>query len=566
VLADQVQVWTGVSDVSLPQVSGSSCGWTTIVTQENYTAGSRFHSDFIPVVARFVRVYINQTGCTTRYARVYEVQVYGVEQQDGLAADGTNISDPFFPNVALNKTTLADSTLRNFYPSNGVDGDSTSTSSRWISDNLSPHHWYAVDLAQYYVLRGMSLATGYSNSNGLCSHNISIYTGVAGNSLAVAVSDTSNWTPILISPTPIVRAQHSGVAAAVAQYVMLTADQSTCGWDNYTRIFEFEIFGTPSMTQSASLIPNVALNKPAVASSYLNESFPYVPSLAVDGDTFRTTSRWVSGRSDSSPWIAIDLQVPYTIIEASIVVGWPSSLCLAGLCSYNISMWTGSATATLAQAVLTRTGWTNAIVNTDYVNAATSHDDFPPNTQGRFVRLDVDQMACGNSSAGYQRFLRDGLVRLYEFQIFGFPVTASPTTSPTAGPTAVPTTAMPTVAPTATPTAAPTTTPTAAPTTTPTSAAPTALPSVSPTTRPTSPPTATPSVSPTARPTAAGSASGSSSDGNSSTGPVIIVIVIAIVVLVLVFIAVVVVKNKNKSDTSTTPLRGSQEIAFDNPM
>jgi septal ring-binding cell division protein DamX len=44
------------------------------------------------------------------------------------------------------------------------------------------------------------------------------------------------------------------------------------------------------------------------------------------------------------------------------------------------------------------------------------------------------------------------------------------------------------------------------------------------------------------------------------------VIVIVIVVLVLVFVAVVVSMKKNKSGTSTTPLRGSQEVSFDNPM
>jgi hypothetical protein len=89
----------------------------------------------------------------------------------------------------------------------------------------------------------------------------------------------------------------------------------------------------------------------------------YVPSLAVDGNAISTGSRWVSERNDPDPWLAVDLGngggYGYTILGASMVVGWSGSICLQGLCSYNISVWSGSSSTSFTDAVAQlTTGWT----------------------------------------------------------------------------------------------------------------------------------------------------------------------------------------------------------------
>ena len=59
-----------------------------------------------------------------------------------------------------------------------------------------------------------------------------------------------------------------------SRYVMLTIDQTPCGWDNRSRVFEFAIYGSapPAGVTTASAIPNVAIGKQTASSTYVLRS------------------------------------------------------------------------------------------------------------------------------------------------------------------------------------------------------------------------------------------------------------------------------------------------------
>ena len=67
--------------------------------------------------------------------------------------------------------------------------------------------------------------------------------------------------------------QHTGLRPVIGRYVMLTVDQTPCGWDNRSRVFELNIYGSlPPAGAVASVampLPNIAFGKTTVASTFL---------------------------------------------------------------------------------------------------------------------------------------------------------------------------------------------------------------------------------------------------------------------------------------------------------
>lgn len=85
-------------------------------------------------------------------------------------------------NVALNRTTMVDSTLPPYNGSFAVDGNTVDAASRWISDiQLNTMHWIAVDLGQIFTLLRFAVYASpqYGTSAAqyqLCPHTISVRT------------------------------------------------------------------------------------------------------------------------------------------------------------------------------------------------------------------------------------------------------------------------------------------------------------------------------------------------------------------------------------------------------
>ncbi len=187
---------------------------------------------------------------------------------------------------------------------------------------------------------------------------------------------------------------------------------------------------TPTVTNTPIPSANLALNKPATASS--NETTLLTPNLAVDGNT---TTRWASAFSDPQ-WLQVDLGATMSINR--VVLNWEAAYAT----TYQIQTSNDGAT------------WTTIYSRTS--GAGGINDLTGLSSSGRYVRM------YGTARAtvyGYS---------LYEFEIYGGASgpTATPTKTATTGPTATPTKTA-TIGLTLTPTRTATTGPTA--TTTPTS-------------------------------------------------------------------------------------------------
>ena len=125
---------------------------------------------------------------------------------------------------------------------------------------------------------------------------------------------------------------------------------------------------------------NVALNKPATASSQENTSFP--ASKAVDGNT---GTRWSSGFSDPQ-WIYVDLGATHAI--SKVVLNWEPAYAKA----YQIQTSNDATNWTTIYSTTTSTGGVQTL------NVSGS---------GRYVRMYGTQRA---TQYGYS---------LWEFQVYG---------------------------------------------------------------------------------------------------------------------------------------------------
>ncbi|MBW8770595.1 MAG: discoidin domain-containing protein [Gemmatimonadetes bacterium] len=125
---------------------------------------------------------------------------------------------------------------------------------------------------------------------------------------------------------------------------------------------------------------NLALNKPATASSQENSSFP--ASNAVDGNT---GTRWSSGFSDPQ-WIYVDLGATHTI--SKVVLNWEAAYGKA----YQI------------QTSNDKTNWTTIYSTTSSTGGVQTLN---VSGSGRYVRMYGTQRA---TQYGYS---------LWEFQVYG---------------------------------------------------------------------------------------------------------------------------------------------------
>jgi beta-glucosidase len=219
-------------------------------------------------------------------------------------------------NVALNKTATASSIQGAGYPASAaVDG---STTTRWSSLASDPQ-WLQVDLG---------------STQSICKVVLN-WEAAYGKAFQIQTSsDATNWTSIYSTTTGTGGIQTLNIAGS-GRYVRMYGTVRGTGY-GYS-LWELQVFGsfgtpdsdahrgthrdatatpvpTPTPTPGGCGTTNVALNKPATASSIQGAGYP--ASAAVDGSL---TTRWSSAFSDPQ-WLRVDLGSTQSICR--VVLNW----------------------------------------------------------------------------------------------------------------------------------------------------------------------------------------------------------------------------------------------------
>ncbi|WP_310560582.1 glycosyl hydrolase [Flavobacterium sp.] len=144
-----------------------------------------------------------------------------------------------------------------------------------------------------------------------------------------------------------------------------------------------------SIDLSTSVVFNVALNKPATASSTLSTLYP--ASNAVDGNATADASRWVNSRGVVPAIIEIDLQDTYLISRMNVYTGLSGSN--NPLTSFTFDYWDENTQS-----------WTAAVTETN--NAISAYSNTFSEVKTNKVRLHINATA-------------DNTVRLFELEVYG---------------------------------------------------------------------------------------------------------------------------------------------------
>ncbi|HUI91862.1 MAG TPA: discoidin domain-containing protein [Chitinivibrionales bacterium] len=156
---------------------------------------------------------------------------------------------------------------------------------------------------------------------------------------------------------------------------------------------------------------NLALDKTAIADSYVGAR---TPAMAVDGinsGESRWENNYIDGRPDSmkgNAWIYVDLGTRYLV--DSVAIYWEHS----GSGKYAIQEWD----STIALPSNNDTGWTTLLIDTtltytDAVQRCLSFLKLPPR-ETRYVRMH-----------SYKRLWNPGWgISIYEFEVYGNAITA----------------------------------------------------------------------------------------------------------------------------------------------
>src|SRR5450756_464854 len=297
-------------------------------------------------------------------------------------------------NISQGKPTTASSIENAGTPAaNATDGN---TGTRWASAFSNPQ-WLQVDLGATASVTGVTL----------------IWEAAYGRSFQIQTSpNATTWTSIYSTTTGTGGTQTLTVTGT-GRYVRMYGTVRGTGY-GYS-LWEFQVFGsfgtpTPRPPPTATPVPtptatavgcgttNVALNKPASASSIQGSGYP--ASAAVDGNT---GTRWSSAASDPQ-WLQVDLGSTQSICK--VVLNWEAAYGKA----FQIQTSANATTWTSIYSTTTATGGIQTL------NIAGT---------GRYVRMYGTVRGTGY---GYS---------LWEFQVFvGGP---TPTPTPTGAPTATPT-------------------------------------------------------------------------------------------------------------------------------
>lgn len=235
--------------------------YSTIVDKSLSTDNTPIHfASFAPVVARYVQLRLVGSS-NASWVGLREFRVVG-----------SNVTTPPSGNIALYAPAVASSTFAADVPaSKAVDGN---TGTRWAS-NYAEGQWIYVDLGEVRSIERVKLQ----------------WEAAYASAYRVQVSnDAQTWSDIHVTTTGNGATDDLTGLSGSGRYVRVLAvtNATTFG----ISLFDFEVY---------PLTANLALNKPAVASSTITSSYP--ASKAVDGNT---STRWASHYS-TGQWIYVDL-------------------------------------------------------------------------------------------------------------------------------------------------------------------------------------------------------------------------------------------------------------------
>ncbi|HTJ39530.1 MAG TPA: discoidin domain-containing protein [Dactylosporangium sp.] len=260
-------------------------------------------------------------------------------------------------NIARNGHATASGQEGGYAPPNAIDGN---PNTRWSSAFSDPQ-WITIDLGASYSICKVVLN----------------WEAAYGKAFQIQTSaDNASWTTIYSTTTGTGGVQTLDVTGS-GRYIRMYGTQRATAY-GYS-LWEFEVYSTGTGTGSSCGTANVALGRPATASSQQNGTFP--PASAFDGNT---GTRWSSAASDPQ-WLQVDL-------------GSTQNICRIGL------NWEAAyARAFQVQTSLDGLSWTTVYNTTTGTGGVQTLD---VSASGRYVRMYGTQRA---TQYGYS---------LWEFQVY----------------------------------------------------------------------------------------------------------------------------------------------------
>ncbi len=244
------------------------------------------------------------SGVLTMAMAVVMMPSTGVGAIKAYAAE----NDPYA--VSVGRMVYASSTGGNSDPSYAVDG---SLGTRWESTWDHTSEWMYVDLGKETEITGVNL----------------YWEGAFAKSYNIQVSnDENNWTQVYSTAASNGGNENLNINAN-ARYVRINMLEKQLPAYGYS-LYEFEIMGRNGLTKRpADYGTNLALNKPATASSLRDIWWMYDPNGVIDQTSVLAknavdgadNTHWTSGQDDNQ-WITVDLGRNYTI--GRVILDWDS--------------------------------------------------------------------------------------------------------------------------------------------------------------------------------------------------------------------------------------------------
>lgn len=156
---------------------------------------------------------------------------------ESTISDGNNLDLNEFPNVALNKPATASSNLTNLGPSKAVDGDKTTSTSRWVVELATLPAWIEINLQNSFLVNSFRITEDVNTVKNFRFEvwDATLNSGAGGWVSALTVVNNPA-TPPLVTYRTITPVNTTKVRLYVTGHN--AADRM--------RIFELEVFGTPS--------------------------------------------------------------------------------------------------------------------------------------------------------------------------------------------------------------------------------------------------------------------------------------------------------------------------------